>query len=470
MGTVTQKTICFCSDPVLQGRLAGQGIGARVFDEILSREEKTAMLESLDCFASRWFLNEKGSDYTEYRGVSLGAALHDEVMIFFHLLLHFIYIIDKLGPEYKVVFYHSDSCLMPDPVIRFLVQEQVEVRRAAEKYPWISYKEQFERQAYSNFSRISFWPAGGLRSKQGQIKLGIKQMLSRIFYRMFHNPKRLLYFHAHRSLVDFYESFLSRDGNTFGICITDTTPLEPKKDKKGQNFYKDVCRLFRIARKGVMLDSLKCPFYYAWYRDYSRFSSFRGLRAAFAQEFRGQTAAFGQVRNKDLLRHFERLFEEFYAGHLVQCMKLVDFYYEKFSALKPYLCLQEMCHPFQAQVLSLLGIPCRMYPSNYIIHNQYFAPALFKKTGSFFKAVSFSRLDAERFRRLGFETANIHTVEPDLFRNWFEKIQPVHGIDTLKGKRVLILAPSIIALHTFRYQVQSSRLYVFFTDVFEVLS
>jgi hypothetical protein len=261
-----QKKINICSDPILKERLSRQGIDAHTFDAVLNRDEKIHMLESLRNFASHWFLSEDGVDYTEYRNISTGAAIHDEVMTLLHLLTHFVFVIDKLDSKNEIIFYHSTSCLMPDVVVEFLNQSKVTVKLEDEKYPWLSYKEQLDKQAKSNFSRIPFNHNSkkyiDLGDNLRQLKLTLRQGLSRNFYRMFKKTERNIYFHAHRSLIPFYESYINNSKNRFGIYITDTTALEAKPDKRKNNIFKDIRLIFHLAQKGVILDSLRCPFYY----------------------------------------------------------------------------------------------------------------------------------------------------------------------------------------------------------------
>lgn len=467
------KKINICSDPILKDILAGQGIEAEVFDDVLTREEKTKMLESLERFASNWFLAEGSVDYTEYRNVSIGAAIHDEVMTLFHHLIHFIFIIDKLESE-KIIFYHSKSCLMPDTVIGFLEHFNITVKLVDEKYPWLSFKEQLDSQAKSNCSRISFGrydqKYSYIRSRLGQIKLGLKQVISKFFGRVLKKSKRNIYFHSHRSLAHFYRSCLEKEKNNFGIYISDTTPLESGIDKRSLGILGDIRQLFRLAKKGIILDSLRCPFYYKWYLNYKKKSAYKKLVDNNLREFPGKAAGYFELKNKSFLEYFEQTYSKLYLDNIIQFIKLIDFYYKKFTSINVDLCLQELCHAFQAQVLANIGIPCRFYPSNYIIHNQYFAPFFFKKVKHFIKPLTFSCLDAQRFQGLGFSKENIQTLDPSFFKYWDGKMESFHKIDSIKEKKILILAPSIISMDAFRYQLQSKKLYSFFSDVFTILS
>lgn len=474
MDYLKKNKINICSDPILKEKLEDRGIEAYTFDTILSSDEKTFVLESLDKFFSVWFIKEDSLDYTEYRGVSIGAAIHDELMTIFHLLVHFIFILDKVGLDKNINFYHSFSYRMPEYIVDFLKDCNVEVTLIDEKYPWLSYKEQLNKQAKANFSRISFRindnKISRLRPMLGDIKFALRERLSKMVLTLFNRKSnRNIYLHVHRSLVHFYGMCLENKRD-FNIYITDTTPLEPKKDKKKPGIFKDLSRLCSLARRGVAIDSLKCPFYYKWYNNYKKEPNYKRLVDDFDKELKKNKIDYLVVDNRELLDYFKNILRDFYVRHLVDFMRLIDFYYEKFSKLKLSLCLQEMCHPFQAQVLANLKVPCRMYPSNYILHNQYFTPALLDKTKNYFKPVAFSELDAKRFERLGFLKENIKISRRDFLKPWVQEVRPLHKIVSLKKKRVLVLAPSIIAMDAFRYQVQNQDLYRFFSELFEVLS
>ena len=474
MNRFSEDKINICSDPVLRDRLKDKGIKSEVFDNILSENEKITMLESLDEFISMWFITRDGRDCTEYRNVSIGAAIHDEMMTIFHLLIHFIFIIDKLGTEKIITFYHSNSCLMPEPIIDFLRRFKVAITLVDERYPWLSYKEQFNKQARANFSRISFKIDKDqnltMRSKLGEIKLALREKLSKLFFWVFSSKTgKNMYLHVHRSLVYFYGSCLEGKKG-FNIYITDTTPLKAKTDKKRLNIFKDIYRIFKLGCKRVAIDSLRCPFYYKWYCNYEKEVDYQKLIGNFDRELSKKKIDCLKVDNGALLDYFREKFRELYLMHLVEFMKLIDFYYEKFSRLKVDSCLQEMCHPFQAQVLANTNTVCYILPSNHILHNQYFTPFFFKKIRHFVKPIAFSDLDAERFEKLGFSRENIQISGSRFLEHWQSKIRPFHKLDSLNGKKILILAPSIIALDAFRYQVQGEKLYSFFSDIFEVLS
>ena len=469
-----QNHFNICSDPILKEHLVKQGIQAQVFDSVLTCAAKTKMLEDLEQFASSWFLTQAGIDCTDYRNVSLGAALHDEIRTFFQLLFHFAYILNTLGKNVNIVFYHSTSCLMPDVVIKFLMSCNARIELIDLKYPWLSFKEQHASQIKRNFSRITFshtqTTSWDINDFLGQIKLALKQRISKLFLKIFKKTGRTLYLHAFRSLMPFYEQRLNDAKSSYTLYITDNTPLVPGADIKNLGFFRDIRQLFRLARKGIALDSLRCPFYYKWYRPYGNKTEYRKLHDAFCL----YRPAIGpsQMGEKDnpASAFLSEQLRIFYLEHLAEFMKLIDFYYDKFKKLKIDLCLQEMCHPFQAQVMANLEIPCRIYPSNHILHNQYFAPSFFEKVKKYFQPIATSALDVTRFIGLGFSRENIKAASPTLLAQLCLKISPVHRINNLVGKKFLVLAPSIVTLDSFRYQVQSERLYVFFQELFEVFA
>lgn len=471
-----QKYINVCSDPILKGYLQQQGVSAEVFDVILNSEEKVRMLETLTDFASNWFLTNEGFDYSEYRNVSIGASIHDEMRTYFHLLIHFIYVVSKIGKDTKITFFHSTSCLMPDVIIDFLTFCGACVKLIDAKYPWLSFKEQHESQIKSNFSRINFGRQNrksiNLKEALSQIKLSLKVMLSKVLFKIFaENKKYCIYLHAFRSLMPLYcEHIKNKKERSYNLFITDTTALEPSADNKSGGFWRDIARIFFLARKGIALNSLKCPFYYKWYINFKNKKGYQRLVCDFDTYFLNNDLHSFTGQDEKLPKFFLECFKLFYREHLEPIMKLIDFYYENFGKIKIDLCLHEMCHPFEAQVLANLKIPVRIFPSNHIINNQYFAPCFLKKTKNYFKPITFSDLGAERFVRLGFVRENVRWLPFSVMNFYQKKILPPHYIDTVAGKKILILAPSIIATDTFRYCVQSERLFCFFNEVFEILS
>lgn len=474
MTMAPQNHINICSDPILKEYLAKQGIQAQVFDSVLNYDEKVKMLEDLDKFASGWFMSDKHADYTDYRNVSIGASLHDEIRTFFHLLLHFARIIKKIGGNVNITFYHSASCLMPDVIINFLTDCRVRIELIDAQYPWLSLKEQHESQITRNFSRIAFNHGESkkrkIKDQLRQIKSALKQCLSKLFFKIFSKSKRNLYLHAFRSLMPLYRKRFADADSSYNVYITDTTPFKPESDMKHWGILNEIFLLFQLARKGIAVDSLRHPFYYHWYVSYEKKSEYQILRDDFCLYHSKSVQILLEEGSDEHNNFFSRQLRIFYLNHLVDFMKLIDFYYEKFSKLKIDLCLQEMCHPFQAQVLANLGICCYLLPSNHILHNQYFAPRFLEKVENRLIPLSFSSLDAERFAKLGFNGKNILALPAALANICIRKTLALHQIDSLKGKKILILAPSIIALDTFRYQIQSERLYNFFSELFEVLS
>lgn len=474
MTFISQKSINICSDPILRNCLAQQGIDAHVFDTILSREEKTGMLESLERFASNWFLTEEGVDYTEYRNVSIGAALHDEVMTLFHLLIHFVFVIDKLESKNEIIFYHSTSCLMPDVVIEFLSWSNVTIKLVDEKYPWLCYKKQFDSNCKGNVIRIPFniqkRKDFELRSKLGELKLFIRRSISRISCAKRKRPNRYIYFQAIRSLLPFYRSYMKRKDNQFCMYISDTTPLDPDVNKRKKNFFTDICQLIHLGRKGVILDSLRCPFYFKWYVQYKKSQAYKNMITNFRGVFPENVKKYLNVKNKVSLNFIIKIFERFWLRYLHKFIKSIDFQYNKVAKQKPILCLNELWHPFQVQVYSNMGIPYHIFPTNHIVHNQYVAPLFLKKTKKVIKLLAFSELDAKRYLNMGFERENLIILNMSYFMHWDKKIKKYHKINILRGGEILLLPPGPILLLAFTNVLESNFLLNYFRVAFEVLN
>ena len=121
-----------CTDPILKGILVEKQINARVYDSVLTTDEKQQMLENLYRFATEWFLDESGRDFTEYRGVSIGGNLFQEVMMLFHMLYHFCWIYNKLEKNETIKLYESESCKVPMPVRQFITYIGGETIRSEE--------------------------------------------------------------------------------------------------------------------------------------------------------------------------------------------------------------------------------------------------------------------------------------------------------------------------------------------------
>ena len=136
-----------CTDPFLKTRLSNEGISTQVFDEILTWNEQKDMLEALHKFASNWFLSEEVDDFL-YRDISIGAAVHDDMLSLFHFQYHVCKILEKLDfKNTKIVFYQSESCKYPTPVLSLLEKYNIKIKTAGYKYPYKCFKKNFETNA-----------------------------------------------------------------------------------------------------------------------------------------------------------------------------------------------------------------------------------------------------------------------------------------------------------------------------------
>ena len=138
-----------CIDPILKDVLNARGITTEVFDAVLSKSEKQQMLEDLEVFVSSWFMRN-GKDITEYRNVSIGAAIHDDVLTLFSYLYHIALVLQKVNYQKNmVVFYQSVSCRLPDNVEKMLFELGIKIETTNDQYPFLCYKKYFEKSAYT---------------------------------------------------------------------------------------------------------------------------------------------------------------------------------------------------------------------------------------------------------------------------------------------------------------------------------
>ena len=107
------------------------------------------MLENIEEFSSNWFIHD-GKDISEYNNVSIGSAIHDDILIFHNQLYHLLAILDKI--DYKnndIIFYQSKTNQLPNYIIILLIKLGVKIENTDDKYPFLSYEESIKRNAFS---------------------------------------------------------------------------------------------------------------------------------------------------------------------------------------------------------------------------------------------------------------------------------------------------------------------------------
>ncbi|KJR43922.1 hypothetical protein MCHI_000175 [Candidatus Magnetoovum chiemensis] len=462
------KSINICTDPFLSQYLSERGIDALVFDLITTQDQTNKILETLARFGSDWFLDKDGQDYTEYKNVSIGAAIYDEVLLFNHLLLRFIYLLDKLLQEYdNITFYQSVSCRMPKHILTLLISHNVTVNTIEYKYPYLCFQENFNKVAKSSRSTIIFnFESASNASPTRLFDLGLfgKLLISKILHKLFNHKKKFIIFGMNRSLKGFYMRYIKQQPLYFGLYSLNITKYLRKKRVIG-----NIMELILLSKKGILFYSLKCPAYYKWYVPYDNTKVCRELKKRFREQFLQNNRLDLDVNNKELLNFFYHWFEAFYLNYLGKFIKLIDFYYDKFSSPLITETLQEFIHPLQAQVMANLGKTSNLYPVNFAFHNQYFAPELFTKTKGYFKVCAVSDYDSKRYAKIGFHENDIKIIDSAYFSNYRDKLKPFKVIDSLKDKKVLILPNVIDCLNAFRHLITSKFLVNFFPDLFSIL-
>ena len=462
-----KERINICTDPILRELLHEEGIEATVFDSILCEEEKIKMLEALDRFASGWFLDRNGDDYTDYRNVSIGAAIYDEVRLLFTLLFHFVYWTDKLTDEFDITFYQSKSCMLPDHIIELLRLKEIPVMTMEYSYPFFCYKKRNQQYTHSNYIFMSF----GFLSHKGislrQIYSDLKELFLSFFTGVIAKSlslkKHYLYVHGNRSLKPFYLSFVKKN-NESGLFVSNHTDITNFMKDGTLKSKKKFLTLIRLSLRGIIRDSLSIPFYFRLLNRQN--SKSNELRTFFLTHYSDRN--FDGIRNKNGISFINEKFKEMYVNHIEDFILLIDFYYNKLSNRRIISCLQEFVNSFQAQVMASLKKKIFLFPVNYVTHNQYFTLYLLNKTSKYFKVLSVSEYDASRYQQMGFSPEDIGLVNPTYFRDWRLKLREPVLLKELNGKRVLVLPPTG-NLDTFRAQISSESLISYLTTTLDVL-
>ena len=188
-----------CTDPILKEKLKKKQIDAIVFDSILTDYEKQEMLESLYRFATGWFIDNDGKDYTEYRNVSIGAVLSDEIMNLFQMLFHFNWIINKVENKDAIQFYDSESCKIPEPVRELISDTGGETITCSESYSYLCFNERYKIHLGNrrNNSVVDFGEnkekisIGSISHLKNRIRVTISR-----FFHFFSGKNQFIYLHV----------------------------------------------------------------------------------------------------------------------------------------------------------------------------------------------------------------------------------------------------------------------------------
>jgi len=464
-----------CTDPILKEKLKSEQINAVVFDSVLTELEKQRMLESLDGFASGWFLDSEGNDYTEYRGVSIGGCLREEVMTLFHILYHFVWIINKNGDDGPFEFYQSESCKVPDVVEELIWNVGGNVKTTLHKYPYVCFRDIQNSQSRGGGSYHIFnldISSDSITSQNVllRFKYCLRVALSKIFF-SFASQNKYIYFYYLRSLKLFYKSYLMEKYNEIGLILEQNSKKYILEDGQKINGCQNLWKLVRLNLRGVRTDISNPPLFSKVTLNRNQHGQYERLVSDFKTNFR-------LLPIVDLLKNsvpktnafFIDYFDNFYVKVLPRLIKTIDYYYKKFDKKAIAGCLEEMLHPVKAQILSNLKKRSLLIPPNHLLHNQLFCPYIISRTEPYFKVIALSNYDKTRYARLGFNKENVEIADSRYFEALRNKLlRPFKKLQILKRANVLINPPFPTTLHTFHFLYNGQDMIRYFWDIFDIL-
>lgn len=471
-----------CTDPFLKVLLEERGIQAEIFDNVLSKIEKQKMLESLEEFASNWFI-QNNKDISEYRNVSIGAAIHDDVLIYFHLILHVAILIEKINyGENNIVFYQSISCRLPDNIERFLKDIGVKMKTTNDKYPFPCYKKAFE---YSGFSRKTY--TGIVYDLYYKIQpiANVRPHLRYFFSRnicLFGNiftkrSKKMIYFRPMRRLNPILSSWLENHNRQNNIQVQvpfpETNLSIINRKFIGFSPLKSLRLLIILATKGIFLVPSK-------YFQSTENGFIKNLNKLFKIK-----ASQNPPDNIDSLVNFFNFqdikisslfiinFLEFYSFHFHKFTKQVSKLHREVKRNKVKTYILEYVNPFLAQVLAFHKKNIYFIHVSRFLNNQYFCDRFIHKVNKLFFVLVSSEFEYQRVLKQGFKESSIIKLHESYF-NKNEIISNVQkGIGRKKNflnkKTVLITTPPLAALWTYRLLLDSTFFINFVCDIITTL-
>lgn len=442
------KKIELAIDPILNKKLNKEGIQAKVFDSVLSREEKNKMLEDLHFFAGTWFID--GYDRTVYRSISVGAATYDDFMSFYALFLHFGRI-NELYNDHKIVLYISVSCNLNDKVLDFLKKMNWTVILRKEHYPYLCYSKMFKDIAQGKASSTGLIYR---RYCHPNLKQDLKVLLSYFTYKII-------------SLV-LIKIFKSGKSDIFIYPIRRMGPILQEEENQGNSIHmpnlscfknegrefdrrSKLSKLLFLARnnkfvsspysakmiKRVCKENLKID----WEKVKEKISKNLSVRDRL-----GQQGLLDELKG-------------FVYDHYGMCHSLINSIYNSDSFYNFKKVYVEQVSPFYLQYLSLKKREVYFAHLNYFANNQYFLQTD-KINYSNMKVLVSSLQEEKRVLNQGFQKDNIIRYNEINI----EKIKPN------AGEYVLVNPPFLGALCTFRLLLDSTALMGFFEDSIKELA
>jgi len=462
-----------CTDPILKERLKKKQIDATVFDSILTKNEKQKMLESLNGFATGWFIDKDGRDFTEYRDVSIGAVLSDEIMNLFQMLFHFNWLINKSENKDSIQFYDSKSCKIPEPINELISFVGGKTETCSESYPYLCFNKLYKSHIgmERNNAVVNFSEHNKGKFSIGSIfplKIWLKVAGSR-FFNFFSGKNQFVYIHVLRSLVPFFRSYMINGKNEGGLILTSRSKKRAFLDFTGQSLIKRIKEFIIYNLKGVRTDTFNYPLSRLKFTTPLNADLHKKLVDSFKMNFHQSAVNLLEYPDSKASSYFIAHFESYYLRILPSFIRAIDYYYNKYGEKKVAGCLVEFIHPLTFHIFSNLKKTSVCLPPNFFLHNQYLSPYLIARFGKYFRTVAVSEYDRSRYTKLGYTEEQIEILDPGFFNDLRSKLKPFKTIKNIQGANVLILPPWIDHLDTYRHLISNQDLTCYFSDLLDIL-
>ena len=472
-----------CTDPILKDLLEKRGITVEVFDAILSKSEKQEMLENLEVFASNWFI-ENGEDISEYRNVSIGAAIHDDVLTFFSSLYHILLLVEKLDyKKNKIVFYQSKSCELPESVKKALLELGVNVETTMDKYPFPCYKRAFEKNAYSRITYTGIVYDGYSKTKHiSSVRPGVRSFIYKIIFNIidiiYIRPKKIFYLRPMRRLLPMFYNFINNDHKDADIQLKVAYPEsnigEQFINLISYNVIRTVKKLARLTKKGIFFKRsiwMLAPRNGILNNYYSEDEKERQIQLI--ENSKGSIENLIGFNNIDVYNLFFCEFLKFYSHHFNKFIGLINKLHLDVKKNNVNNYLVEFINPFLAQVLANYNRNIFFIHLSRWINNQYFCKQFIDNVnGRFFILVS-SEFESDRIIKQSFDKTTLIKVCESYFDNKnVKKINSYEISDNeffLYGKSVLVIAPPLAVIWTYRCLLDSTFFINFISDIISAL-
>ena len=477
-----------CIDPILKGLLKSRGIFAEVYDSVLPKAEKQQMLEDLEKFASNWFLDRGGKDITEFQKVSIGAAIHDDVLSYFCLLYHILKILEKIHfQKNAIVFYQSISCELPDIVEESLIEAGVGIVKTKDRYPFLCYKRAFEHSGYSRrvYNGIVYDLISKTRVRstlKPYARFLVDKILSRTLEACYRDNRRTIWLRPIRRLKPILVNLVKESRHKgkgdlqVKVPLPETNLAEIAKNTKMSSPLGYLRERIKLAKQGVFGE----PSTYM-------LTPRNGLLCAFSNKNKGEKKHQEKCLNanrgrlKDLLKFedeklgdlFTDKFLEFYSFHFYKFTGVIRNLYNQTKRDRIGCYVVEYINPFMAQVLANLNKKIYLVHLSRFLNNQYFSEHLMKKLkGCLFVVVS-SEFERNRILKQGFEEDSLCKVAENYFLKEKVKDDKVYDCPKqnpfIEGKIVLVTTPPLAVLTTFRVLLDTTFYLNYLNEIVSVL-